>query len=339
MIKPFAELPNKQNQILGGDVRQRRERNRKLIINPNSPAHLYLNSLSAKSKKTMERALDAIALFLGKEINNESIRYMDDVPWCEIQRHHVHNILNSLIEQQKAPSTVALYLSAIKGVMKEAWLAEMINPDQYQRIFQVKKPKGTRVSKGKALDLGVVNIAIDACNDGTITGIRDKAILSVLLGAGLRRSECAELHLKNIEFGLNEITVVGKGNKERVLPVEDIVMDNIFEWVDGVRGEQQGPLFMPIRKNGNVGETALSDTSIYAICKKRGLAIDSDDLKPHNLRRTYGTEHDKAGTDLQTTCDLLGHSSLDTTRTYIFDDKEDKKRKAAKSTSFFTAEN
>jgi len=336
MIKSFAELPNKQTNISTNDVRKRRERNRKLIINPNNPAHLYLNSLrSAKSKKTMERALDAIALFLGKETNSESIKYMDDIPWCEIQRHHVHNIVNSLSDQGKSPSTVALYLSAIKGVMKEAWLSKMIEPDQYHRIFQVKKPAGSRVRKGKALDLGDVNKTVDTCDDDTITGVRDKAIISVLLGAGLRREECANLQLSDIEFGLNTINVIGKGNKQRVLPVEDTVMDSIFEWVDGVRGEHQGPLFLPIRKNGNIGETALSDTSIYQICIKRGYEAGIENLKPHNLRRTYGTEHDKAGTDLQTTSDLLGHESLDTTRTYIFDDKETKKQSAVKKVSMF----
>jgi integrase len=63
------------------------------------------------------------------------------------------------------------------------------------------------------------------------------------------------------------------------------------------------------------------------ICKKRGISVDVDTLKPHNLRRTYGTEHD-TGNELKVICELLGRSSMDTTRTYIYDDTDVKKKRA-----------
>jgi integrase/recombinase XerD len=314
--------------------KKRRGRNRLRVIDPQSPAHLYLKRLSKTSKATMERALDAIAKHIGEADHNLAIKYMDDVPWCKIERQHVHDILSILQDNQISPATQALYLCAIKGVMEEAWLNKMIDPDQYHRIAKVKKPKGSRIPKGEAIDLQVIHKALDACNDESHSGARDKAILAILLGAGLRRTECATLILDNIKFSKHEVHVTGKGNKERIVHIEAEALKYINAWLEQ-RGEHPGPLFNPIRKNGNIAKKALSDTSIYQICTKRGIAVNADKLKPHNIRRTFGTEHDKAETSLTTISELLGHASIETTRGYIFDDKEHKKRQAAEAVSMF----
>lgn len=309
----------------------RRERNRVRVFDKTNPAHLYLNSLTENSAKTMERALDAVVKLLNYD-------YMDDFDWTELERHHVQGLMRAMENDNKTPATRALYLSAIKGVMKEAWLAKMVTEDQYMRINVIKRPRGSRKPAGKPIDLDDVAKAIRACDDNSKAGIRDKAILALLLGAGLRRMECATVGLRSIDFCSDSVSIIGKGDKERVLPLEDQVMDCILDWVH-IRGEWDGPLFCGIRKGKrpapgqlyggeiNAGK-GLSDSSIYLVCRKRGLEVDVDDIKPHNLRRTFGTEHDKSGTELATICDMLGHSSLDTTRTYIYDDKDVKKKRA-----------
>jgi integrase/recombinase XerD len=316
--------------IAGRSPDKRRDRNRVRVFDASNPGHLYLNGLTENSAKTMERALDAIAKMLGYQ-------YMDEMDWCELQRHHVQGLMNLLANEGKSPATQALYLSAIKGTLKEAWLAKMITADHYHTIAELKKPRGSRITKGQALDLSDVAKALDACEDNSKSGIRDKAILALLLGAGLRRMEVATLHLWDIDYGKGDVKVTGKGNKERIVPVEEAVLDCLIDWI-AIRGEWDGPLFCPIRKGskisagtlsgGNIGNKALSDSSIYLICRTRGIQVDVDELKPHNLRRTFGTEHDKSGSELEVICDLLGHSSIDTTRTYIYNDKEVKKRRA-----------
>lgn len=309
----------------------RRERNRVRVFDKANPAHLYLNALTENSAKTMERALDAVVKLLNYD-------YMDEFDWTELERHHVQGLMRAMESQDKLPATRALYLSAIKGVMKEAWLAEMISVDQYQKINEIKRPRGSRKPAGKALDLDDVAKAIAACDDNSKAGVRDRAILALLLGAGLRRMECAQLALGDVDFQHDTIKVIGKGDKERQLPLDDAVMNCILDWLF-IRGEWDGPLFCGIRKGkrtaldqlygGDINQgKGLSDSSIYLVCRTRGLEADVDELKPHNLRRTFGTEHDKSGTELETICDMLGHASMDTTRTYIYDDKDVKKERA-----------
>lgn len=259
----------------------------------------------------MERALDAVVKLLNYD-------YMDEFYWTELARHHVQALMRAMQSQHKSPATRALYLSAIKGVMKEAWLAEIILVDQYQRINEIKRPRGARKSAGKALDLDDVSKAITACDDNSKAGTRDK--LALLLGVGLRRFECAHLQLNDVYFQHDKITVIAKGDKEITKPVDDAVMSSILDWLF-IRGEWKSPLFCGIRKG------KLSDSSIYLVCRKRGIEVDVDDLKPHNLRRTYVTELFKAGVELETICDMLGLASMDTTRTYTYDDKKSKKKR------------
>lgn len=310
----------------------RRPRNRVRVFDKSNPAHLYLNSLSENSAKTMERALDAIAKLF-------NCKYMDEFDWVELERHHVQGMLRLLESQDKSPATRALYLQAVKGVMREAWLAKFIDIDQFKRIEEIKRPRGSRSSSGgQALNLDDVAKAIRSCDDSSKAGVRDKAILALLFGAGLRRTECAEINLRDIDFQYDKITILGKGDKERMLPLDDAVMNCVLDWVY-VRGEWDGPLFCGVRKGkrptagqlygGEINQgKGLSDSSIYLVCRKRGIEVDFDELKPHNLRRTFGTEHDKAGVDLETISDLLGHANLNTTRTYIYDDKDEKKTRA-----------
>jgi site-specific recombinase XerC len=308
----------------------RRSKDRVRVLDTHNPAHLYLNRLpSTKSKYTMERALDAIA----KRFNG---LYCDDIDWVKVERHDVLSVMNALKDNGMSSATRTLYLSAIKGVMEEAYLAEMIPVEQYNRIALIKKPKGSSVQPGKALDVADIKKAFDACEDGTPTGVRDKAILAVLLGSGLRRFECAALLLSDVKFESDELIVTnGKGEKQRPVPIEDAVFRCILEWID-IRGEWPGALFCPIRKGGHIGQKPLADSSIYRVCQLRGLSVDVDSLKPHNLRRTYGTEHDKAGAELSTIAQLLGHSSLNTTRRYIFDDTQAKTHSATLKTGLMS---
>ncbi len=310
----------------------RRPRNRVRLFNAESPAHRYLANLSPNSAKGMERALDAIAKIMDISALSQqrpSTWCMDDINWGELRREHVLSLKNHMQHKGLSTNTIATYLAAIKGVMKEARYLKLLSFDEYDAIRDIKRPNGARIGAGEALELTMVKQVLAACEDNSITGIRDKAIIATLVSAGLRRAELSQLSIKDIDFINNTMLVNGKGNKQRLLECYPSLMACIHEWVEGVRGTHPGALFNPIRKNGTVGDNALSTTSIYYICKKRGLLIDTDKVKPHNLRRTYGTLLVEQGVDLMTVRDLLGHESIETTKIYIRDDKQ-LRMKAAK---------
>lgn len=325
------ELTKHHNLRLETDKKTRRSRDREFALDPACPASHFLNAHAGGTFNTYERALDAVAKLVGAT-------YYTDIDWSAIRRHHVNAIKNALTEKNKSASTIRLYLAAIKGVAKEAWLLRKLSIDDYQAIEAVKAPKGDKKRVGKALNLADIFTLIDACLPEKPTPIdwRDRAILHVLYGTGLRRFEVANLQLSDIEFGLNEVHVQsGKGDKKRIVPSDDDVFDAILDYVESVRGEWPGPLFTAISKTGTLRHEAMSESSIYYICQKRAKQTKLSDIKPHNFRRTFGTEHDKAGTDLEVISNLLGHAEIETTRTYIHDDKEKKSHEAARKAGLF----
>ena len=107
-------------------------------------------------------------------------------------KEHVTAIRTKLAET-KAPATVNATLSALRGVAREAWRLGLMTSEDRMRIEAVKGIKGSRLPAGRALSVGEVIALFDVCaRDASPAGARDAAMLALLLGAGLRRAECAE---------------------------------------------------------------------------------------------------------------------------------------------------
>jgi site-specific recombinase XerD len=176
-----------------------------------------------------------------------------------------------------------------------------------------------------------------ACDPTTPGGLRDRAILGVLSRGGLRRAELVALDLADFTEsakGEGSLSVQGKGNKERLVPLANGALDVVKDWIV-VRGSEPGPLFLPVAKGGTIGTKRLSTQSIYGLLRRMAERADSvAEFSPHDLRRTAGSEMLDAGADLSVVADILGHASVEVTRRSYDRRGEKAMRKAAALVSF-----
>jgi integrase len=115
-----------------------------------------------------------------------------EVPWAQLRHVHVQAIRTKLGEKYK-PATAKRYLSALKGVLREAWRLGDFPGEELQRIRDVRSVPGSAIPAGRALSKGELKALMDGCSDDTPMGARDAAVIALGYGAGLRRTEIAGL--------------------------------------------------------------------------------------------------------------------------------------------------
>ncbi|EOZ9391132.1 tyrosine-type recombinase/integrase [Enterobacter cancerogenus] len=279
--------------------------------NPVDPARAYLLSLnSPRSRQTMGSFLSVVARLLRAESATTCI-------WGSLRRHHIMAVTELLKDTGRATATVNTYLSALKGVAREAWMLKMMDVESYQHILAVRNLRGSRLPRGRALTTSEIRHLFSVCEDDkSCIGPRDAALLGVLLGCGLRRSEAVGLDLSDIIAQDRALRVLGKGNKERVAYMPAGTWLRLQTWIDEVRGEKPGPLFTRIRRFDSLTNQRLTDQAVYHILQTRQQQAGIAKCAPHDLRRTFATAMLENGEDLITLKDALGHASVTTTQQY-----------------------
>lgn len=239
-----------------------------------------------------------------------------DVKVERIDRFAIRAFAGYLHSHRKSRATVERRLSTLKSFFRFLKNHNIIEANPALRIPLPKKSKRlpgflTREEAEQLLDSGKHEI--------DFKDIRDLAIAELLYGSGIRISEAASLNLNDIDPLSNEIRVIGKGNKERIVPMTPVIreaLDAYFQSCGQFTGKyprfgSPGPLFI------NQRGTRLTDRSMRRSLKN--LAITHKLLKhvhPHQLRHSFATHLLDGGADLRSIQELLGHSSLATTQKY-----------------------
>jgi len=250
---------------------------------------------------------------------------LDFFKWYEIQgkpglnRIIVQRYKNVLIETGVSPSTVNLRISAIRKLAKEASENGFINQVQASGISGVQGVRMAGVRSGNWLTKNQAEKLINTPNIDTLKGIRDRAILAIMLGAGLRRSEIIELtfdHIQQREGRWVIVDLIGKGNRIRTIPIPSWTKQLINNWIDASK-LNSGIIFRPINKGGNVQNTGMTSQAIYNIVYEYALICNLSNIKAHDLRRTFAKLAHKGGAGLDQIQLSLGHTSIKTTQTYL----------------------
>lgn len=159
---------------------------------------------------------------------------------------------------------------------------------------------------------------------------RDLAILTLMLGTGIRVSECAGLDLNDINFSDNSMTIVRKGGGQDVLYFGDEIADVLKSYIDGERSrmipekDQEGALFYSLQSK------RISVDAIENLVKKYArIAVPTKKITPHKLRSTYGTALYRETGDIRLVADVLGHENVNTTIDYYAAIEDEHKRQAA----------
>ena len=249
----------------------------------------------------------------------------DEFTWDCITDVVVNKAIAKMLNKQQAPTTINTKLCALKGVAIRLWVQGRIDGKEYQLISDIKNVRGSRLSHGRMLTDDEVEHLFDYVNSqNKLCQVRDAAIFAVMVGTGLRWAEVAKLSVDNLHLDESQpfMRVIGKGNKERQLPLPKLTQHYLKQWLD-VKGTKKGLLFVQILKNETITEKALSGCSIYNICQNYVKKANMKGWTPHDLRRTCASKIISMGADLTTARDFLGHTSIATTQLY---DKRSLKR-------------
>ena len=165
------------------------------------------------------------------------------------------------------------------------------------------------------LSVEEVDAIISSVDTRTATGLRNRAILEVLYGCGLRVSECTGLLLSHIHFDEGYVDVVGKGDKQRVIPLGEMAADAVRNYLP-VRPEPAARTFEDILFLNKSGRP-LSRVSIFNLVKERAMAAGiQKEISPHTFRHSFATHLIEGGADLRIVQEMLGHESILTTEIY-----------------------
>jgi integrase len=266
---------------------------------------------SAHSKRAYEGALDAWRAW--HESSGEPARLFS--------KASVHKYRESLEGRGLAPSTINVQLSAIRRLCVEAADNGLIAPELAAGIARVRSVPRHTTRMGNWLTVDQAQDLLDAPDRETLTGKRDRAILGVLIGCALRRSEAATLtfeHIQQREGRWVIVDLVGKGRRFRTIPIQPWVKVLIDEWATAA-GISSGFVFRAINRGGHIVGEKLSNARPLWIALRRysSLVLPGMKLAPHDLRRTCAKLCRQEGGELEQIQMLLGHSSVQTTERYL----------------------
>lgn len=270
-------------------------------------------------QELVDQFLDYLALERGLA-KNSLVAYRRDLAGhltflratCEITKPDqvtegvIMQYLSALHHQQTATATICRKLTTIRQFYRYLVAERLIAADpaanvQVPRL--VKKLPAT-------LTLEEVDRLLNAPETETLRGMRDRVMLEVLYATGLRVSELVALRRGDVNLKIGFVRTVGKGDKERVVPLGKIAIDWLRRYLDA--REDDSPWLFPGAKNGPLTRVAFW-MIIKRLAKRAAIARD---ISPHTLRHSFATHLLERGADLRVIQEMLGHSSITTTQIY-----------------------
>jgi site-specific recombinase XerD len=250
---------------------------------------------------------------------DEFIGWYCSEPRLSLSRAVVLRYRFFLEQKNLAPSTINVRLAAVRRLANEASDCGLLSPDLAAGIHRVKGAKKLGVRLGNWLTTDQCRSLLHATCQDKLGGKRDRAILSLLIGCGLRRAELVALHLD--DFQLREehwviVDLVGKGRHIRTVPVPAWVKRNVDDWIQASR-ISTGTIFRQVLRSGAVWGDSITPKAIWHVVKRAALRAGIEHLAPHDLRRSCARLCHQAGGELEQIQFLLGHASVQTTERYL----------------------
>ncbi|HWR51220.1 MAG TPA: site-specific integrase [Bryobacteraceae bacterium] len=218
-----------------------------------------------------------------------------------------------------APATVNLRIAAVRRLAYEAADVGLLSPELAAGIRRVKGVKRIGVRLGNWLTAEQSRSLLQAPDERNLIGRRDRAILALLLGCGLRRGEVAELEMEHLQRRDEHWVIadlIGKAEHVRTVPVPDWVKAALDAWAEAVP-TTAGRVFRCVSRLGTVWGTGITEKVIWHVVKRSAASAGIAKLSPHDCRRTCARLCHEAGGELEQIQFLLGHVSVETTERYL----------------------
>ncbi len=280
----------------------------------NSNIQLYKNyiklerSLSPKTVEAYLHDIEKLNDFLGDR------KKLEDVELSDLQ-----SFLASLYDENMSARSQARIISGLKSFYKFMLSDHLIKHDPTELLDA---PKIGR-HLPEVLSLPEIEAILNGIDLSKPEGHRNKAIIEVMYGCGLRVSEVVNLRISNLHFRENYIRIIGKGDKERLVPIGHTAQNAILLYIEGYRqhlkikkGEED---FVFLNRRGS----RLSREMIFMMIKEMAAAVGiRKTISPHTFRHSFATHLVEGGADLRAVQEMLGHESITTTEIYTHLDRE-----------------
>ncbi len=231
----------------------------------------------------------------------------------EIQREDIVMFGKCLQDRGLSPSTIERRFSVIKNYHRFLVRENLCESNPASTI----RLPHTPTTLPDVLSIDQITRMLDALPTATPLELRNATMLEVLYGCGLRVSELVGLDCDRILFDEGYIRVIGKGSKERLVPLSGMAATRLQEYLSRGRPQLIKPYAKPtaaVFLNARGGR--LTRQSVHTTVAKAGLSIGVKDLHPHTLRHSFATHLLEGGADLRAIQEMLGHSDISTTQIY-----------------------
>lgn len=266
----------------------------------------YLEYEKGYSKKTIisyEKDLELFNNYL-KENNIKNI--------CNIDYNTIRKYLSYLHENKYEASSVSRKISTLRSFFKYNLKEKTIKSNPMTLISNPKKEK----KLPKYLNYEEMEKLLNCIDVTTKEGIQERLIIELLYSTGIRVSELVNIKIKDIKIKENQINILGKGSKERIVlfgtKAKEMIKQYLIEYKEYYKGDISNE-FLLINKKGKQLTTNKIELIVKDVLKKSALKLN---ISPHTLRHTFATHMLDSGADLKSVQELLGHENLKTTAIY-----------------------
>ncbi|EOT47986.1 tyrosine recombinase XerD [Enterococcus sp. AZ150] len=233
--------------------------------------------------------------------------------WQNVDRYLVLDFLETMQKAGKSPATVTRMISSLRRFHQFLRQERVTDHDPMQHIDTPKKQQ----KLPDTLSLEEVERLIQTPDTKTILGIRDRALLEVMYATGLRVSEVINLRLSDVHLNMALLQTIGKGEKERIVPLGDLAIDWIERYLDEARpllvGKHPDETALFVNHHGKKLSRQGVWKNLKQIVREAGIFKT---VTPHTLRHSFATHLLENGADLRTVQELLGHADISTTQIY-----------------------
>lgn len=283
----------------------------------------YPNRQAYKAYLVLEKRLSAHSIDAYLHDVQKLAEYLElrDIPFDvqALREDHLHEFVQYLGEIGMFPSSQARVISGIKSYFHFLLLEELVSSDP---TTDLETPRQSRPLPD-ILNLLEINQLIDGIDLSKPEGMRSKAMVEMLYGCGLRVSELISLRISDINIQEEYLQVIGKGNKQRMIPIGQQALKYTMIYLQQIRIHQQikkgNEDFIFLNRLG----TKLSRISVFTMIKTLALKVGlNKNISPHTFRHSYATHLIEGGADLRAVQEMLGHSSITTTEIYTHLDRD-----------------
>mgnify|MGYP001310005919 CR=1 FL=1 len=265
--------------------------------------YIYLSIERSLSKNTVDAYI--------RDINNLA-KFSKKKP-LKIKRDDIINYINFLNISKKSARTQARIISSIKTFYNYLIFDEKINQNPSSEIYSPKLEKKLPI----VLSTGEIDRIISSFDLSKENGERNRTIIECLYSCGLRVTELVNLKISEINFIDGYIKIIGKGNKQRITPINKKLSTYLKYYIDNIRSklkiEKSNSDYIFLNRRGKKISRILVFNIVKTACQKIGI---KKNISPHTFRHSFATHLVEGGADLRAVQEMLGHSNITTTEIY-----------------------